>query len=132
VYDNEGNNISDIINDHHDRLESEFKRIQLELDNKVHNVVSIKDYDVDPTGVEDSRDDFLQALNDLDDNDILQLEKNATYYLSDEVRINVGGKYKIEGNGSKILTNADNNKSGLYFSGVLKRELTPLTKITEG
>lgn len=113
--------------------QNEFLNTELgKMDNRITQLVSINRYNVDPTGEQDSLDGFKQAIENLEDHEVLVLDKNAEYYLSDELRVLRSGKFNIEGNGAHIKTNTRDNRDGIYFGGELIRELTPMTRIESG
>jgi len=103
------------------------------VDGKSPNTVSVSDYNVDPTGNSDSLDGFKQAINDLENNQILVLEKNANYLFSDMLSIEKGERFVIEGNGATIRTNVqqtdpDEDGRGLELKGkFLDEKLTTAT-----
>lgn len=144
VYNVAGVSLDNQLTNLEDGLTNDFSSFQDTIDNDINdlvdyidgkspNTVSVSDYDVDPTGNSDSLAGFKQAINDLENNQILVLEKNANYLFSDMLSIEKGERFVIEGNGATIYTNVqqtdpDEDGRGLELKGkFLDEKLTTAT-----
>lgn len=97
----------------------------IKIDERITQLVSIKHFNVDPTGKKDSLEGFKNAFNSLKNNETLVLDTNGKYFLSDKLEHIRNGKINIEGNGSIILSDINNSESfeesrALSFKGVFK------------
>lgn len=118
VFNNNGQNIDTLLTDFRNETTDY-------VDSKSPTVVALSDYDVDPTGETDSLQGFEEALNDLNDHEVLVLEQNAEYYLSDQLEIETDHNITIEGNGSLLRSNVDSPTNheqgrGVSFKGINK------------
>lgn len=107
------------------------------FNNKIETLVPISNYNVDPTGEQDSLAGFKQALESLKDNETLVLGRKATYYFSDMLKVDKTGLIKIQGNGSHINTDVqqtdpDVDGRGLQFNGQFKKTVSLTADIQTG
>lgn len=142
IFNNEGINLSDSfgkIEDDLEAFESDLSNrfIQTDekivdslteskeyTDEKISNIRMIAEYDVDPTGANDSLQGFIQALEDLGDHETLLLQPNATYFLSESLIIEKSGGLSIDGNGSTFVTNTnESGESAIVFKGKVKTNI---------
>lgn len=116
---------------------NEFKEQTNQKFKKIDDLLSITDFNVDPTGSKDSLSGFKQAINQMEENDTLVLEKNATYFLSDMLELEGKGKYNIDGNGATIITDINNpsdfeKSRALNFKGLFKETLSLVGGLSKG
>lgn len=126
VYNQNGISIDNVMIDFINDIETNLNTFKDEtseyVNSRTSTIIPLSEYNVDPTGETDSLEGFEQALNDLQENETLVLEKNGTYLLDDMLSIEKEGRISIDGNGSKILTNVkqthpDIDGRGLEFKG---------------
>lgn len=129
------NQIDDDFNDFQTIINNQLQDMKSDVDDatgRLSHMRSITEYNVDPTGVTDSRQGFINAFNDLKDNEELILHPNARYRINGTIDYTTDKTISINGNGATFEFYLSNQSNGFQFNGRLKSTKTISGSILKG